>query len=176
VILLVAIIVVIAMLFGCTNNSSGTPQEDALSIILLNEEIPGVIMKDILQESSGEAREIHSLEDLNLVKYMTMSEALDMLGSPQVDDRDSDYPIVYHWILKNGECLYIVFESEERDEFLKELNAGSFILPNETPLYGDSGIRMATENEISMIRDFIRNHRAVEAYVVKNGERIILFD
>jgi len=56
------------------------------------------------------------------------------------------------------------------------MNAGCFILPNETPLYGDLGIRMATENEISMIRDFIRNHRAVEAYVVKNGERIILFD
>ncbi len=67
--------------------------------------------------------------------------------------------------------LYIAFESDDREEFLKNLNSGAYILPGESVEYADEGLRFLTENEKKTLKDWVRGNKAIYAYVLSNAEK-----
>lgn len=164
------------LLFGCDMAKEVPHFENSSENISPTSEMLSTTPETAMPDSSAEPERSYSFDELHLVKNMTLSEVIDRLGSPETDSRDSDYPLVYSWKLRDEACLYVVFENEERDIFWEKMSDGSFILPDETPEYDEFGMRRSTENEIRMLREFILKHRAVSAYVIESGEKTIIFD
>ena len=173
---LIGVFLMSLLLFGCDIAKEVPYYENTPENISSTTEMPDTTPETVLPDSSSEPESIDSLDDLLLVKNMTLSEVIDRLGSQETDSRDSDYPLVYSWKLRDEVCLYVVFENEERDIFWEKMSDGSFVLPDETPEYDEYGMRRSTENEIRMLHEFILKHRAVSAYIIEGGEKTILFD
>ncbi len=107
---------------------------------------------------------------------LTLREAIDLYGKPLPDESNSDYPILCSWHIEDNEFIYIIFETEDRKEFLQSFRNGDYILAEETVCYGDEGVRFMTDNELNTLREWIWNYKATSAYIVKDGQKDIIFD
>lgn len=151
------------MLFGCTTDT-GDKTSGSLQGI------------DYMSALGTEVKNIAVIDRLKVKEGLTLGEALEMFGKPRVSETSSDYPLVFSWAAADGELLYIVFETENREKFFDDLNSGKYILPTESRETTEVGIPFATENETKVFGNWIRNHKAVSAYTVKDGQKSILFD
>lgn len=116
--------------------------------------------------------------DLSEIKEgMTLDQAFELLGSVFSDDRNSLYPIEYNWKLDGDRRLYIMFETEDYEEFRERLHNGEFALPDEAIVTDSLGIRDATPNEIKVLGEWLRNYRATSAYVIDGSyaNKTVLF-
>lgn len=66
--------------------------------------------------------------------------------------------------------IYNYFWTDDRKEFLEKLRNGEYILPDESIQFGDRGIRLVTENEKTVLRDWIRS------YVTNEGNKNYIFN
>lgn len=131
------------------------------------------IDEDIMSDSVVDKADI----DINEINSeFTLREALSLFGSPRIPETSSDYPFVYSWNIDDDEVLYLIFEKDDKHEFMNKLNHGEYILPEESVQYGEQGIRHLTEHELEVLRDWKLSHKTVCAYVIQNGEKNILFD
>ena len=113
---------------------------------------------------------------VNLKSGITLGSIIDSIGSPHSSEYSGViYPLLYLWEMENGGKLYIKFETGDYDEFISKYQNGNFVLPDEELIYDESGIRMATPNEIKVYGEWIKSYQAVYAYTVKNGEKTTLF-
>lgn len=151
------------MLFGCTTDT-GDKTSGSLKGI------------DYMSALGAEVKDIAVIDRQKVKEGLTLGEALEMFGKPRVSETSSDYPLVFSWAAADGELLYIVFETENREKFFDDLNSGKYILPTESRETTEVGIPFATENETKVFGNWIRNHKAVSAYTVKDGQKSILFD
>ena len=138
------------------------------------------IMNELLQDDEGIMSEsIIDKSDIDISEVngdLTLREALSLFGSPRVSETNSDYPLVYSWNINDDEVLYLIFEKDDRHEFMRKLNNGEYILPEESVQYEEQGIRHLTDHELEVLRDWKLSHKTVCAYVIQNGEKIFLFD
>ena len=105
---------------------------------------------------------------------MTMGMALDEFGPSRPSEMSSNYVLDCSWRINETEILYVIFESDDREVFWEKYKSGAFVLPNESVEYVN-GIRRATENEMKVLTEWIRSHKAIYAYIVSNGETTVLF-
>lgn len=152
-------VLTILTLVGCNAHGSSSPTENAS----LNVQNPMAYLS-VLNAHAGEKKTTNV--DLSEIKEgMTLGQAFELLGSAFSDDRNSLYPIEYNWKLDGDKKLYIVFETEDYDEFMKRYENSEFILPDEKVEEGSLGIHYATPNEIKVFSEWLLNYRAICAYV-----------
>ncbi len=138
------------------------------------------ILPDTLPIFSEEIEEIKkpiTLDKSKINENLTLGEALNMFGSPKpyTNTTGSRFVFVYSWDIDDNTVLTISFDSEDREEFLKAYQNGDYVLPDETLVYKDEGIRYVTENEIKVLVDFIKGQKAIGASITRNGQREVLF-
>lgn len=153
-------VLIILMLVGCNAHRSPSPTEKAS----LNVQNPMAYLS-VLNAHVGK-KDTTNIDLSEIKEGMTLDQAFELLGSAFSDDRNSLYPIEYNWKLDGDKKLYIVFETENYDEFSKRYENGEFILPDEKIVTDSLGIRDATPNEIEVLGEWLRNYRATCAYVI----------
>ncbi|MBQ8288226.1 MAG: hypothetical protein IJX76_05580 [Clostridia bacterium] len=113
---------------------------------------------------------------VNLKSGMTLGSIVESIGSPHPSEYSGvRYPLLYSWETEDGNKLYIKFETDDYDEFIGKYQNGDFVLPNEELIYDESGIRLATPNEVKVLKEWVNSYQAVYAYMLINGEKTILF-
>ena len=158
-----AFVLTVAIMCGCTNKGvKPAIQQNGLTV-------------NYLTLAGAEKKKISSFDSSQVSEGMSLGEALDRFGTPLPSETNSDYPLVYSWSLPDGEQLRIVFETDDRVAFLAKLQNGDFVLPEETVQYGEQGLRFLTENEISVLKDWIRGYKAVFCCVEDGCLRKVLF-
>ena len=123
----------------------------------------------------NEAKDLSEFDISSINETLTLGTAIDLLGAPHGDETSAMYPLVYSWKINNKKRLYIRFETEDREEFIKKFNRGEYILPEEVVQYGEEGIPFATDNEIKVLTGWLRSYKASESYVLENGEKHFIF-
>lgn len=144
-------IVCMVFLIGCNSNETVSPTVES--------------------ESNGILSDIK-----NLKANMKLADVAELIGSPYSDERSSDYPLVYTWIINDNCKLHITFETDDRDVFLSAFRSGEYILEDEQVQYDSIGLRHMTPNEIKVLREWIMDHEAVYAYTVCDGIEEVLFN
>lgn len=157
----------VTLFVGC-NSDDDSLTENNLIINENNIAYMSLLNAEIKDDSIVDKSEIN--------EELTLGRALDSFGTPRVSERNSIYPLVYSWNISDTEILYIVFEIDNREDFMEKLRNGDYILPSEPIQYGDQGVRFATDNELKVLREWTRDHKAVYAYIVHDGEKNVLFD
>ena len=147
------------MLVGCNAQRSYSPLDGAS----LNIQMPMAYLS-VMNANAGEKNSA-DIELSEIKEGITLGRAFEVLGTAFSDDRNSLYPIVYNWKLDGNKKLYIVFETENYNEFLKKYQNREYILPDEQIEVDPSGIQFATPNEIKVISEWLLNYRATCAYV-----------
>ncbi len=123
-----------------------------------------------------EKRELTTEEKIMQINtQLTRGTALNLFGTPRPNEFSIDYPIVHTWEFDGG-LLYIFFETDNREEFIEAYKRGDFILPEETVIYSEDGIRHATENQKKVLKEWLDNHTAVKAYIIKDNNKTFLLN
>ena len=162
------VILCLSAFTGCANSNDKTDTNPQTN--------DNVIALDYTSLLNAETKDT-PITDISIVNdNLTLGMALDSFGTPRTPETSSNYPLVYSWTIGENEFLYIVFETDNREEFMEKLRNGDYILSDESIQYGEQDIRLATDNELKMLREWIRDYKAVCAYTVHNKDKSVLFD
>ncbi len=130
--------------------------------------------KETVTSSDTDFIEAKIFDKSKIDSSLTLNEAFALFGQPNPYTVSRDYPMFYNWSISDDEILYITFETDNREDFLQKLKDGYFKLSEETRHYTKEGYPIQTENEMKVFKEWIDNHKATSAYIIKNGQTEVL--
>jgi hypothetical protein len=185
-------IVCLCVCFGCgaKNNdvdANGNVNDTNLNSSLNDDFAENSIVKDTNVYMNGRLLNLSALDnasqptvnDVSVLdsvhEGMTLESALELLGKARPDESSTWYPLHYSWIVGDG-ILYMVFETDNNDEFWQGWHNGDYVLEDEILEYDENGLRIVTKHELEVLREHRLNHKATSAYVMKDSVKTTLFD
>jgi|GEM_PF-6542268 len=188
---LLVMIVCLCVCFGCgaKNNdvdANGNVNDTNLNSSLNDDFDENSIVKDTNVYTNGRLLNLSALDNASqptvndvsvldsVQEGMTLKSALELLGKARPNEFSTYYPLNYSWIVGDG-ILYMVFKSENHDEFWQAWCRGDYVLEDEILEYGENGIRKTTKHELEVLLEHNLNNKATSAYVKKDGVITTLF-
>ena len=157
-------------MFGCDNNSGNEGNQIDETTAASTDHILA-----ITPSMFGEVQDAALLSDvMQILPDMKLQDVVNLIGAPHRDVHSVVYPFGFEWDIEDGSVLYMVFEGEDYDSFIKKWNNREFVNPGEA-LVNEDGMKIVSESEMQALKGWCLNTKCVSATIKNNGENTDIF-